>query len=439
MKKAISLFNIVFCLFLTVKAQHPLDNYLNATVTFKVINSSGDSVYMPKDLDFKPGTYELWVLCRNKGGSGMGTVTFYEAGQSGQKSEFRQDSHHAHFLKGSTGIAWGTNGNFATVQCVETSSKDWMGPTLWPGDTSIYAREHQNDGMLGSHLDMLHQTTTGRGIAHEKDNVYWVYDDISGDICRYDFAVPHEVGGDDHSDGKIRRYTQVQVSGETAVPAHMIIDTAGGWLYFADTGNDRIIRLNINSGEVNQPMSPYAGEPLIEYVSMKNVQWEVYIDSGLVRPSGIDYYDGRLIVGDYANGDIILYNTNASKPVEMGRIHTGSGGLMGLKVGPDGHIWYVDYKTHKVMRIEHAPLGVPVTSNYSAEIYPNPSTGTFKVAFSDEEMYNLELFNVQGQLVYSEDQIQNSSIINSSLPAGLYIAKFTNDARIIAREVVIKD
>jgi hypothetical protein len=86
---------LLTCLFLviihSINAQHPLDVYLNGPIKLTTINTAPDKVYQPKDLDFKPGTYELWILAKRQGGPGMGTVIFYNAGQPGQKSEFRQE------------------------------------------------------------------------------------------------------------------------------------------------------------------------------------------------------------------------------------------------------------------------------------------------------------------------------------------------------------
>jgi hypothetical protein len=311
-----------------------------------------------------------------------------------------------------------------------------MGPTLWPGDTSIYARWHQNDNMLGSHLDMLHQTTTGRGIAYEKENVYWVYDDSHGNICRYDFAEPHVVGGDDHSDGRIRRYTEVTVTGEIGMPSHMVIDTIGGRLYVVDTDNDRVLKVNINSGEVGNPLQPYAGEELVEYVSMKNVQWETYI-SGLTKPVGIEYYQGRLLVSDFSTGEIIMYSTTGSGPLELGRIQTGSSGLMGLKVGPDERIWYTDYSGNKIVRIDPAPAGIGSGANELLALCPNPSQGAFRLSCPNGEAFKLELYDIEGRMLRSETDLENGSLIQVPFSKGVYMARFTNGNHIITKKLII--
>ena len=73
-------------------------------------------------------------------------------------------------------------------------------------------------------------------------NIYWVFDGYHSSIVRYDFATPHEIGGHDHSDGKVWRYDEVSVSRQEGVPSHMILDDNTGFLYIADTGNQRILK-----------------------------------------------------------------------------------------------------------------------------------------------------------------------------------------------------
>jgi hypothetical protein len=86
----ITMKKILFALFLCppagLHAQSILDNYINNTVTLFTIGDSTDGIDHPRDLDFKPGTHELWAT--NYGdGNGSSTVIFYRAGSSNQSSE----------------------------------------------------------------------------------------------------------------------------------------------------------------------------------------------------------------------------------------------------------------------------------------------------------------------------------------------------------------
>jgi len=132
----------------------------------------------------------------------------------------------------------------------------------------------------------------------------------------------------------------------------MVLDNETGYLYICDTGNQRIIKMNTNTGTINYSLTPY-GENIEGYYSMIGAQYETIIDSGLVLPTGIDIYENYLIVSDYSNGDIIFYDLdNLGINQELKRLHTDrENDLMSIKVGPDGTIWYVGTNTNELIQI----------------------------------------------------------------------------------------
>ncbi len=359
---------LIFCLLCCQSfAQHPLDRFSVGSIP-TTIGTSTDKLINPVDLDFCriPGRqHELWVL--NQESSTMGSMTiFFHAGTPTQVSQYRKDSHNEHFMIKPSAFAMADNGDFATTQEVQNSVgnqvSDFMGPALWMSDTSVYARIHQSNWdptkPLGSHIDMLHQSPFGMGIAYEQERIYWVFDGYHGNLCRYDFAEPHEIGGDDHSDGAIWRYPEVELTRVPNLPAHMVYDPVTHWLYIVDNANKRVIRVNTETGmEAGELFA--ATEPLALYMEMKNVVQEVFIDTGLVKPCGIDYWNGRLVVTDNANGDIRIYDATGAKGQLITTIKTGAAGIMGVKIGPDSNIWYVNRTTNRVFRLE--PVAAPVS------------------------------------------------------------------------------
>lgn len=348
-------------------AQHPLDRFAGGN-TSTTIGTSVHKLINPVDLDFCriPGRqHELWVL--NQESSTMGSMTiFFHAGTPQQFFQYRKDSHNEHFMIKPSAFAMADNGDFATVQDVQNSignqSSDFMGPALWMSDTSVYARIHQSNWdptkPLGSHIDMLHQSPFGMGIAYEQERIYWVFDGYNGNLCRYDFAEPHEIGGDDHADGQIWRYPEVELTRVPNLPAHMVYDPATHWLYIVDNANKRVIRVNTETGVEAEELFALT-EPLALYMEMKDVVQEVFIDTGLVKPCGIDYWNGRLVVTDNANGAIRIYDATGSKGQLITTINTGSAGIMGVKIGPDSNIWYVNRTLNGVTRLQ--PVAAPVS------------------------------------------------------------------------------
>ena len=112
-----------------------------------------------------------------------------------------------------------------------------------------------------------------------------------------------------------------------------------------------------NSGQIAESLEPY-GEPLQGYWRMSGTDWEVVADSNMTYPTGLDIYDNRLLVSDYANGDIIVYDITQDPVVELGRIETGlSNEIMGLKISPEGAIWYVCSNANELYQITTMLMG----------------------------------------------------------------------------------
>ena len=256
-------------------------------------------------------------------------------------------------------IAFSNNGGFANTLDVQDANGNpngfFSGATLWEADTSIYARINQEGPELGSHWDMLHQSPFSIGIAAEADNIYWLFDGFHNTIVKYDFQEPHpdhEHGGEDHSDGLVYRYDEINVSRIEGLSSHMVIDYSNGMLYVCDTGNQRILRINTNLGVIGESLDPY-GENIEGYYSMEGAEFETIIDSGLVSPTGIDIYNEFLLVSDYATGEIIIYDISTQESIqESFRLQTNmNNNLMSIKVGPDGTIWFVCTNSNQLYQI----------------------------------------------------------------------------------------
>lgn len=375
----------IICCAVTATAQNFLDKYLTDPLTYTTIATLSDSIHSPRDLDFKPGTNELWIV--NAGFSDGGTnVIIFNAGLSNQTSQYRKDTHTSHFMGNPSALAFNDEGNWASSGEIFStcgSNCTFMGPSLWSGDTNIFARVFQNNWLnnypLGSHLDMLHQSPYAMGIASDSANGFWVFDGHNGDLCRYDFNVDHGPGHDDHSDGKIRRYIDILLERTINVPGHMAKDKATGWLYIADNGNNRVIRVNTLTGTLGADLAPASTgyETLAEYKAVTGAVHQT-VDSFATRPCGIDVYNGRLIIGDHDNGNIRIYDITGANPVYLGMIATGQSGIEGVKIGPDGKIWFVNNTQNTVVRINPQPvvddasilnITSPITENYERNFY----------------------------------------------------------------------
>lgn len=324
-------------------------DYGKTAPAFTLIAGSGQKINIPQDLDFHPTrANELWVLNKDNENTGGSTVTITDAGGPNQKAVHLRDGNAWHFMPLPTALAFSENGNWATSSGIFSANHNndpFTGPALWSSDMSVYA---QPSGGNGSHLDMLHQSPYGMGIASEKDNVFWLFDGYHGNIVRYDFAHDHGPGNDDHSDGKVHRYTQAKVK-KSDIPSHLVLDKNSGWLYVASAADGKIFRLNIKTGARFRDLQP-AYEPLAEYWEMQGAQWEVFAEGNITKPCGIEVREKRLFVSDYETGDIIAYNIE--NKTELGRIKTSKKGITGIKVSPDGKLWFVNSITNELFRVD---------------------------------------------------------------------------------------
>jgi hypothetical protein len=386
----------LLCLFVilsaavSASAQNFIDKYLTDPLTYTTIGSAAQSINQPRDLDFKPNTNELWVV--NRATSSGGTnVLFYNAGLPNQTWQYRKDSHTSHFMLYPTAMAFSDNGcwgSTAEIQSTGGPTSTFMGPSLWSSDTNIFARVFQNNWVnglpLGSHLDMLHQSPFAMGIAHDTLNVYWVFDGHNGTLCKYDFGNDHGPGFEDHSDGKIWRYTDITLTRETNVPSHMVKDKSTGWLYIVETFTKKLWRVNTTTGAVSGTLNPPSSgsEVLSGYWAVTGTVKQ-QVATYATRPSGVDLYNGRMIVSDYDNGNIYVYDITVDPPVQLGTIATGQAGIQGVKIGPDGKIWFVNNTQNTVVRInptlavtDAAIIAItsPVAINYETDFYSTSFT-----------------------------------------------------------------
>ena len=324
------------------------------TPKFTVIANFTTGISNPQDLDFNPTRLgELWVINKGTESSGGSTVMFSNAGTPLQTNDFRTDGNAWHFMSLPSALSFSSTGNWATSPSVLDANHkggSFTGPTLWSGDLNIYAKD-AGPKTNGSHLDMLHESPYSMGIESEKDNVYWVFDGYNQNIVRYDFVADHGPGNSNHSDGKVHRYSEVSVTKNPLVPSHTVLDKNKKWLYIVDGGGKKIIRMDITTGAKFGNLSQ-TNETLAEYWEIVDAAWEVVlpVSFGLKQPCGIDIKDNHLFVSDYETGEIICIDINNS--AEIGRINTGKPGIMGIKIGPDGKLWYVNSTSSQVFRVD---------------------------------------------------------------------------------------
>ena len=335
-----------------------------------IIATASSQLDIPRDLEFHPNPSrqnELWVVNR-----ATDSITIISnAGQSGQSSQNRQDAYGYHFMEEVSALAFGQFHSefdyiFATSQETrntydgQAAPNDFMGPALWPGSLSHFAIENQANQKLGSHLDMLHESPNGMGIAHDSGNAYWYNDGFYEELVYYDFNNDHDTGGDDHDDGIVRRYVEITPTRNANIPGHMILDKANGILYISDAGAGRVLWVNTDdttTTSTNIMGSSTQMDPVLaEYSEIRGVEWGVLVTS-LSSPSGIALHGDTLFVSQNSNGKISAFDlaTDGKSATLMQTVDTNANSIMGLEVGPDDKLWYVDAALNRVVRLDPFP------------------------------------------------------------------------------------
>lgn len=329
--------------------------------TFQLIAKGSNRVRKPKDLDFQKvegRKGELWVMNYGTENSGGSTVTISNAGKTNQTEEYRQDGNAWHFMVLPTAIAFSENGDWGTSSGILDANRrgvNFTGPSMWPGDMSIYAQVGfpPTSQINGSHLDMVHQSPLAMGMCAVQGNEYFVFDGFHGNLTYYDFGIGHPPGGHDHSDASVIHYPEVELKRDPTgyLVGHMEMDAERKWLYVVDTDRQRVLKVNTKSG-TNQRGSSIAqmhGEPLQFYGEKKGVEWKVLAKDNLQKPCGLAINENRLFISDNETNEIICFDTESGN--ELGRIEVQADELMGICIGPEGHLWYVDYGSSEVFKV----------------------------------------------------------------------------------------
>jgi hypothetical protein len=419
-----------------------IDDYLGVETPVIDIAGPSEDVNRPTDLDFHPilSNNELWVINKDSESTGGSTVTIYNAGEESQTELWKRDGNAWHFMSLPTGIAFSENGNFANSPGVYDANHNggdaFTGPALWSSNMDIYA---EPSGGNGSHLDMTHQSPYSQGIAAETGNAFWVFDGYSNDIVRNDFVDDHGPGNDFHADAIILRYAEdaVQRDEDGEAVSHLVVDANDEWLYVVDHGNDRVIRIDINSGTIGGEPDYPPNEPYEVYENVTGYTQEDVVTNGLTQPAGIDVIEDRMIVSEHESGDIVIYDISSMPATQLERINTGFSSLQGIKIGPEGYIWGVDFNSDSVFKLGIGP--VSVTDEFAKNppvMYPNPATDQIFIKNGQKGM-EIHVYDQTGRLV--QNAMMNAVRHNlniSSLPAGIYSVRMTMDNYSTSRKVV---
>jgi hypothetical protein len=311
---------------------------------------------------------ELWVALRqfpsgkpctesdDSGCAALPGVMAVVSGATGSApvAKLKEDGNSWHFMRRPTAMAWGAGALFASCGEAYTDNYEdvpvpYSGPALWSSDPNIFGVEPKA-GQNGTHLDMMHATPYCMGIAWEADNVYWAVNGAAGSLDRYDFHAPHQIGGEDHSDGEVYRYAAGVFQRVPEVPSHAAFDAERQLVYLADTGNARVLSVDPSTAERVGDIMTY--EELHGSGEMGGATVTELIPPGVLElPSGLALANDRLFVTDNATSRIYVFDTDGK---QLESLDTGlpAGSLAGITLGPDQKVYFTDLKSGRARAVE---------------------------------------------------------------------------------------
>ncbi len=338
---------------------HSLDS-----VNVEEIATSAEGLNGPRDLAFNPlNPGEVWVVNRYDDS----TTTLFDAGTEDQTFIHRVDTFALHFMEEVSSISFGVEippygAAFGTCQESrntynnQAAPNDFMGPSLWPSDMDVYGFSNPEAVAflgydLGSHLDMLHESPLCMGIEWERENIYWTFDGLDGTITRNDFVIDHDLGFDDHSDGYMERFTDVNVEYQEDIPSHLYWDHSEDLLYVADTGNSRILVVDPSTSELGNQMATV--EPGTVMVARTGATVTVLADAddNLGWPSGITVWNDMVLITDAKHSNVCAFDKTTGDIIDWLEFDLPEGSLMGLEVDDEDKLWVIDHTGNRLLRI----------------------------------------------------------------------------------------
>lgn len=443
MYKHSSLYLFLFALLSgTINGQNPLDRYVQFSKANKLVEIKEATGTIPTavDIDFHPDTtnrgLELWILNQGTSFSGGHTI-IVNLGKTSNKATEVKDGNAWHFMALASSLAFGANGNWATAQDIQDANRSggtFTGPTLWPSDLNVYGKvgNPPTAQVNGSSIGSTHQSPYGKGIAYESDNVYWVMEGYDGTLKRYDFGKPNDPGAHNVADDKVFVYSDFSFTQDLNVPAHIVIDEDKKWLYGCDTKGKRVFRIDITSGKYSKALTPRNLEPIAAYHEYTGIKEETVLDTALSQPVGIDIKGDRLLISDYGTEKLILFDLDNMK--ELGKISfptLNNPGLKGVKIGPDGNIYFVDGTNGMVFRLENDSTPITVSTStllQGLELYPNPVQSVLNLEYENGQEAHYQILNTSGrELATGLVQMGSNAIDVSALKAGVYFMAVRSD------------
>ena len=143
-----------------------------------------------------------------------------------------------------------------------------------------------------------------------------------------------------------------------------------------------------------------------------------------------------IYVGYLAEGGIAYWDGNQWEDFHVSDGLVGPN-VRGLAIDSEDNVWVAT--STGVSKISSIPSSLNSVSISNVEVFPNPSSGIITVS-CDENLKNIEIYNVLGSLIQSEKiHFQNEISVNlSHLSSGIYHLVLRNENLVLNQKIIIE-
>ena len=143
-----------------------------------------------------------------------------------------------------------------------------------------------------------------------------------------------------------------------------------------------------------------------------------------------------IYVGYLAEGGIAYWDGNQWEDFHVSDGLVGPN-VRGLAIDSEDNVWVAT--STGVSKISSIPSSLNSVSIANVQVFPNPSSGIITVS-SDENLKNIEVYNVLGSLIHSEKTYSLNEIeLNlSHLISGIYHLVLSSDDQLLNQKIIIE-
>jgi len=88
--------------------------------------------------------------------------------------------------------------------------------------------------------------------------------------------------------------------------------------------------------------------------------------------------------------------------------------------------------------LEDLNLSLEEMNDVPLNIYPNPTSGILNVAIEEKGLYQIELYNAQGALIFIESNRNNLDVqLKFTAPPGLYTLLIRSEENLISKKILV--